>query len=101
MTKTLLAALVSLIATPSLTASELAVLYTLKAHSGMVYAAAFSPDSAVLATGGLDKKVNVWSVSTGKIVRVLGPLPGRVNCITFSADGKLLAVGGEHRTIKV
>ena len=96
-----LATFITLAAAASSAASDLIVVHSLKAHSGMAYAAAFSPDSAVLATGGVDRKVNFRAVSNGSIIRTLGPLPGRIDCVTFSSDGKLLAAGGEHRTVKV
>ena len=57
---------------------------------GAVVAIAFSPDERVLATGGPDRRVALWDVPTGKMIRELQARP--VAAIRFSPDGKLLIV---------
>jgi WD40 repeat protein len=60
---------------------------------------AFSPDSKALVTGGLDGTVKWIDVEQGKIVkssevtRHAGKGSGSIACLSFSADGRLLAVG--------
>ncbi len=63
-------------------------------HEGMVYAAAFSPDGKVLATGGQDRDIVLWDAATGKEVRrwAAGVLGTRTLC--FSPDRKHLVAGG-------
>src|SRR5262249_21101735 len=66
-----------------------------QAHLGNVFSMAFSPDGKTLATGGLDKKLNLWDVATGKamVTDVLGErnIVNWVADIKFAPDGKSLA----------
>jgi WD40 repeat protein len=74
------------------------VLRRCEGHQGAVFAVAFSPDGALMATGSYDRTVRLWDVSTGKEI---GPLRGHraaVRRLVFSADGKTLASAGEDRT---
>src|SRR5260370_30012387 len=43
-------------------------LYTYRGHAGSVYAVAWSPDGARLASGGGDNTVQVWDAATGSHV---------------------------------
>lgn len=73
----------------------------------MLYAAAFSADGKLLATGDKVGKVKVWEVASGKeLAEVHAPIMytwdpvqrlhsiGGVRSVAFSPDGKTLAVGG-------
>jgi WD40 repeat protein len=73
----------------------------------MLYAATFSADGKLLATGDKVGKVKVWEVATGKPVgEVEAPVMytwdpvqrlhsiGGIRSLAFSPDGKSLAVGG-------
>ncbi len=60
-------------------------------HSGPVHSVAFSPDGKTLASGSEDHTVNLWEVSTGKLLRTLEGHSDVVNSVAFSPDGKTLA----------
>ncbi len=63
-------------------------------HPGGAYAVCFSPDGAILASGGQDAEVVLWDVGTGQEVNRFHRHPDPVTCVAFSPDGTLLAVGG-------
>jgi WD40 repeat protein len=64
----------------------------LAGHTAPVYAAAFSPDGHILATGGNDSTVVLHDAATGA---TLGQLPtgSYVTTLEFSPDGQRLGVG--------
>jgi len=60
-------------------------------HNQPIYSVAFSPfDEDVLATGGGDDRVRVWSLSTGKETLELEKFEDTVTAVGFSHDGKLI-----------
>ena len=68
-----------------------------------VYAVAFSPDGLTVAAGTADDNgnglVDLWSVSTGKIVQSLTGQSDFVMALAFSPDGKTIAAGSYDYTI--
>jgi WD domain, G-beta repeat len=68
-------------------------------HEGTVWALAFSPDGAVLASGGEDRVVRLTETATGKERLRLEGHKGRIAALAFSPNGKILASGSRDSTI--
>ena len=51
----------------------------------------------MLATGGWDETVTLWSVETRKPIRVLSGHKGEIHALAFSPDGRLLASSGAYK----
>src|SRR5262249_2043226 len=51
---------------------------------------AFRPDGERIAIGYKDDQVCIWNLSTGKETLLLRGHTGRVDCLTYSADGQYL-----------
>jgi WD40 repeat protein len=68
---------------------------TLRPPSPATRGVAFSGDGVTLAALGEDRKVRLWRVATGELLKTI-PLtdqPKWVYCLAYSPDGKWLAVG--------
>lgn len=74
---------------------------TLTGHEGEVTSVAFSSDGRLLASGGVDRTVKIWEVSTRKLQRTLTGHKNYVVAVAFSPDGDLLASGSTDNTIKI
>jgi hypothetical protein len=59
----------------------------------------FSPDGTRLASVGRGYTIHIWEVCTGKLLHRLPGHQGRVKCLAFSTDGKILASGGLDTTV--
>ena len=70
-------------------------------HPAPVYAAAFTPDGSILASGGFDQKVKLWNVATGKELRTFEGHQGLVLSLSVSPDGHTLVSGASDNTIKL
>jgi len=65
---------------------------TYTGHSATVDTLAWSPDGTRIASGGLDKTVQVWDALTGNHVVTQNDL-GLVYMLAWSPDGKSIANG--------
>ena len=61
---------------------------------------AFSPDGESLATAGF-RSVTIWSLATGKEIKVLRGHISQVRQAVFHPDGKRLASAGDDGTVKI
>ncbi|WP_203997038.1 Hsp70 family protein [Virgisporangium aurantiacum] len=67
-----------------------------------VLSVAFSPDSAMLASGGADGSVRLWRRQpAGAVGAALTGHTSRVLSVAFSPDGRQVASGGEDGTVRV
>jgi WD40 repeat protein/transcriptional regulator with XRE-family HTH domain len=67
-----------------------------------LFAVAISPDKSLLAAGGTNRTVALWSIAGGApkaLATSMGVYGGSVQSIAFSPDGKELAVGANDATI--
>ncbi|MCG8352829.1 MAG: WD40 repeat domain-containing serine/threonine-protein kinase [Chloroflexales bacterium] len=62
---------------------------------------AFSPDGSLLVTGDLDGDLEFRNVRTGKVIHSFASKYGSILSITFSADGKQLAISSSDGDIRV
>ncbi len=77
------------------------LLRTLKGHENAVLSIAFDPSGETLASGGRDKRVKLWDVSSGKLLGTLKGHGGIVYSVVFSPKGSVLASGGGDSIIKL
>ena len=75
------------------------LLNVIDAHAGGVAGCAFLPDGVQAVSGGADKTVKLWNLTTGQAVKTFGPLPDAVTAVAVSKDG--LQVGAAAgKTVK-
>uniref|UniRef100_A0A8C5EIY2 Katanin p80 WD40 repeat-containing subunit B1 n=1 Tax=Gouania willdenowi TaxID=441366 RepID=A0A8C5EIY2_GOUWI len=77
-------------------------LYEFVAHSGSACCTALTKSSSrLLATGGDDCKINLWSVSNAKCIMSLSGHKSPVECIQFKESDEQLASGSQSGTLQV
>jgi hypothetical protein len=73
---------------------------TVDAHKGYLRALSVSPDGELIATGGNDALVRVWSSADGTLVKELAGHPRHVYNVAFDPSGKFLLSGDLMGVIK-
>ncbi len=82
-------------------AETLKVKMSIRVHDDEVTALAFHPSRPVIATASMDGSVKLWDYTTKKMVNYFIGLEGTPVCLSFSPNGKLLAVDGQEFTSRV
>jgi WD40 repeat protein len=71
------------------------LLRTLTAHTGGIRAVAVSPAGTQFASGSFDNTVKVWQAGSGRLLRTLDVTGSWPAVLSYSGDGRRLAVGSE------
>ena len=66
----------------------------LHAHDGQVNSLAIDPQGRIVASGGADGFLQLWSADRGELQRTINTENGRVRNLAFTADGATLAARG-------
>lgn len=79
---------------------EKRLLRRLQGHDGAVVFCAVDPKEKLLATCSTDGKINVWTISTGQILRTLkGGHTGEVTSCSFCSIGPILASSSRDKKV--
>jgi WD40 repeat protein/uncharacterized caspase-like protein len=73
----------------------------LDGHLRYVIAADMSVDEKILASGGGDKVVNLWNVTSGQLMARLEGHTSDIEAITFSPNGKFLVSTSEDKSVRI
>jgi WD40 repeat protein len=86
------------------------ILASINTRNDWVHAVVYSPDTTLIATGGLDdpyignpaeSSVNIWDAKTGKLVATLKGHTHAVRCLAWTKDGKTLISGSHDHSIRI
>jgi WD40 repeat protein len=81
---------------------DLAVVAELRGPCGGISSLAYSHDGRLLAATGNGRATVVWNLTTGKIVRRLGPTGARGNAgVAISFDDRLVATAGVDSVLRI
>ncbi len=69
-------------------------------YHSLVWDVAFSPDGQILASGGGDGKINLWSAADGRRLNTFEGHQAGVTCLAFSPDGEWLASGSLDASVR-
>lgn len=67
----------------------------------MISSISFSPDGKYLAGGNFNNNIDIWEVSTGKVIKTLKGHESKIQIISYSPDGKSIASAAEDIKLKI
>ncbi len=70
-------------------------------HNDVAYAAVWSPDQKLVATGGYDRRIILHDAVSGTLIREMTGHNGAIFDLQFSPDGTLLASASADGTVKI
>jgi|GEM_PF-607862 len=70
-------------------------------HQGTVHSVAFSPNGALIVSGGEDGTVRIWRASDLEPQQLLFGHAGTVYSVGFSPDGERIVSGGDDGSVRV
>ncbi|XP_022249946.1 apoptotic protease-activating factor 1-like isoform X1 [Limulus polyphemus] len=73
--------------------------FVFKGHKGEVKWCAFSPDGALIVSGGVDRVAKVWSINTGDVYLSLSDHTFPIDYCCFSPDGSQIATASSDSII--
>ena len=77
------------------------VKYHLRGHNAPINAISFYPGTSILTSIDYNGKVIFWDLPKGKLLRSFIPGPAKLTALSFSSDGKELALGFEQGLIQL
>jgi transducin (beta)-like 1 len=74
--------------------------HTLEQHTKPIYSVSFSPDGRLMASGAADKRVLIWDVASGQLVKSHEGEAGIFE-VSWSSNGDLIAVSFQDKSVHV
>jgi small GTP-binding protein len=81
--------------------SGVKLFHTMEGHKGAVRTVAFDPAGEILASGGNDRRIQLWEVASGRLLHTLEGHKEQVLCVAFDRTGRNLISGGADSRVKL
>ena len=72
-----------------------------KTHITKLSSVAFSPNGRYLLVGGKDRKLWLWNLKTGKLVKTFVGHSDIISSVAFSSDSRYAISGSRDRTVRI